>query len=72
MSGDCELLPGCGFFKKYETSRSFACRGFLRQYCQGPDADSCKRRAFRLEHGVAPSPDMMPNGMMMAGSSSVG
>jgi hypothetical protein len=25
----------------------------------------CKRKAFRLEHGMAPPDDMMPSGQMM-------
>ena len=62
---DCELLDKCGFFKRYSDSLHLACRSFIKNYCCGPMMHECKRKAFRLEHGMAPPDDMMPSGQMM-------
>ena len=62
---ECELLSTCGFFKKHESSHDFACRGFIKTYCKGDLLDSCKRKAYRNEHGVPPHEDMLPSGQMM-------
>jgi len=68
MAGDCELLDRCGYFKKYQSSKELVCRGFIRHYCRGADQVNCKRRAYRAEHGMPPSDDMMPTGHMVAGT----
>ncbi|WP_407355300.1 hypothetical protein [Methanolobus sp. WCC5] len=62
---ECELLIKCGFFKKYQSTKELACKGFISRYCKGTDMDNCKRKAYRKEHGVAPSDDMMPDGHMI-------
>lgn len=64
MEQQCANLANCGFFRKYETSKQLACRGFIRQYCKGSSMDDCKRKAYKAEHGKPPSDDMMPNGGM--------
>ena len=66
MDAKCELLEKCGFFKKYQSTKDLACRGFLNMYCQGPKMDVCRRKEYRKEHGAPPPDDMMPNGMMIA------
>lgn len=66
MTQECELLSTCGFFKKYQETKNLACRGFIRQYCKGPDIEKCKRKEYRKKHGVPPSDDMMPSGQMIA------
>ena len=62
---ECELLSKCGFFEKYQSEKQAACRGFIAMCCKGSKMDECKRKAYRKEHGVAPSDDMMPNGLMI-------
>lgn len=62
---DCELLPICGFFAKYQHTTNLACRGFMNMYCRGPQQSDCRRRQFRAEHGCAPHDDMLPSGQMM-------
>lgn len=62
----CELLEKCGFFKKYQETKDLACKGFIREYCNGSRMSECKRKKYREEHGEAPSDDMMPSGHMMA------
>lgn len=66
MAQECELLATCGFFKKYQTTKDLACKGFISQYCKGPKMDQCKRKEYRKVHGQAPSDDMMPTGLMIA------
>ncbi|HMK92511.1 MAG TPA: hypothetical protein VK576_05890 [Thermoleophilia bacterium] len=65
MSDECELLAGCGFFRKYQATRDAACKGFIAQYCRGPKMDGCQRKVYRAEHGMAPSDDMLPSGLMV-------
>ncbi len=65
MNQQCELLEKCGFFKKYQSTKELACKGFIINYCQGPQLNDCLRKKYRQEHGVAPSDDMMPNGRMI-------
>lgn len=62
---DCELLPNCGFFKKYEGTLDLACRGFMSSYCRGPKQADCERRKFRARTGERPDDDMLPSGHMM-------
>ncbi len=61
----CELLEKCGFFRKYQASLDMACRGFVKSFCQGPEMDNCKRKAYRKEHGEPPHDDMLPSGHML-------
>ncbi len=65
MIQECENLKGCGFIKKYEATNALACKGFIGQYCKGDKMAQCKRKAYKKEHGIAPSDDMMPNGQMI-------
>ncbi len=67
MAQECELLAQCGFFRKYKATKELACKGFIAQYCKGALMEQCKRKAYRKEHGVPPSDDMMPTGQMMRG-----
>lgn len=60
---ECELLNTCAFFAKYNDKKDTACRGFIALYCKGEKMAQCKRLEFRKKHGVAPSEDMMPNGL---------
>lgn len=62
---ECELLDKCGFFRKYQDSLNLACRGFIRTYCKGELMNSCERKKYRQQHGVAPEDDMMPSGQTM-------
>ncbi len=63
--GDCELLPRCGFFSKYQDTMDLACRGFMNAYCKGPKQTECSRRKYRAEHGLPPQDDMLPSGQIM-------
>jgi hypothetical protein len=65
MDQECQSLVKCGFFKKYQTTKNLACKGFILQYCKGPKMNACKRMQYRQEHGTPPSDDMMPNGQMI-------
>jgi major membrane immunogen (membrane-anchored lipoprotein) len=69
MVEECELLDKCGFFKKYQTTKDLACKGFMRQYCRGPKMNECIRKEYRQKHGTPPSDDMMPSGQMFVMSS---
>ena len=69
MDKECELLSKCGFFKKYQSTKELACKGFIKQYCKGDKMNECKRMQYRKEHGSPPSDDMMPNGAMMIAKS---
>ncbi len=64
MAAECELLNTCGFFKKYQDTKSMACKGFIQMYCKGDKMDECKRKQYRQEHGKPPIDEMMPNGWM--------
>lgn len=63
---ECDLLPRCGFFKKYQNSLDLACRGFMASFCRGDKMDNCVRKAYRNEHGCPPDDDMLPTGQLMA------
>ncbi len=62
MSPECELLPKCGFLKKYQRTDQAACRGFINLYCQGPRMADCQRMKYRQQHGAPPPDDMLPSG----------
>jgi len=62
MAQECESLPKCGFFKKYEATKDLACKGFINMFCKGPKMDQCKRKEYRQKNGKPPSDDMMPSG----------
>jgi len=62
---ECDLLNKCGFFKKYHKTKDLACKGFMKLYCKGPKMDECKRKKYRLEHGMPPIDDMLPTGQMI-------
>ena len=65
MEIDCESLGKCGFFNKYQSTKSLACKGFIQQYCKGTKQNICKRKTYRMEHGQPPSDDMMPSGQII-------
>ena len=64
MGKECEHLAKCSFFIKFNATRKATCRGFINQYCQGPNQDKCKRKAYRQEHGTPPPEDMLPTGQI--------
>lgn len=66
MEQKCAMLPTCGFFKKYQATRNMACKGFINKYCEGNLMNQCKRKEYRSIHGVAPSDNMLPTGLIMA------
>jgi hypothetical protein len=66
MAQKCSLLDKCGFFKKYQTAKDLACKGFVQKYCTGPKMNECKRMEYRLKHGTPPCDEMMPTGRMVA------
>ena len=65
MAQECDSLPKCGFFKKYDSANNLACRGFIAQYCKGSKMDQCKRKDYKKAHGTPPPDDMMPSGQMI-------
>ena len=65
MEDECELLKTCGFFKKYQSVKDLACKGFIKLYCKGPRMDECKRKQYRTEHGEPPPDDMLPSGQII-------
>lgn len=65
MENDCQYLSTCGFFKKYQSTKDLACRGFISLYCKGEKMKECKRLEYRNMHGTPPSDDMMPNGQLI-------
>lgn len=65
MTNECILLEKCGFFKKYQTTKDLACKGFIELYCRGPKQSECKRMEFRKQNGVPPVDDMMPTGQII-------
>jgi len=64
MKRSCELLASCGYFEKYQYSKETLCKDWIRQFCQGPKMDQCKRKRYRQEHGEPPPVEMMPSGYM--------
>ncbi len=66
MAGGCESLATCGFFKKYQTTKNLACRGFIKQFCEGPDREKCKRKEYRRANGTSAADDMMPTGQFVS------
>ena len=64
MAEECELLPKCGFFKKYMETKELACQGFVAQYCRGPKMNECKRKEYRQKHNAPPPDNMLPSGAL--------
>jgi hypothetical protein len=62
----CENLEKCGFVVKYLDTKSHAVKGFIAMYCKGDMQEGCKRKQYKKVHGVAPSDDMLPNGLMIS------
>ncbi len=58
----CELLDNCGFFKAYQESKNLACKGFMSEYCMGDKMDQCRRKEYKMTHGIAPPDNMLPTG----------
>ena len=58
----CQFLSACAFFNKYKESLGSAYDGFVALYCKGPKLEQCKRRQYRIENGLPPDDDMLPNG----------
>ncbi len=59
---ECELLGKCGFFNKHAKTHAAACAGLIKQYCQGPKMEQCKRKEYRMKHGQPPPDNMLPAG----------
>jgi hypothetical protein len=66
MNNECELLEKCGFFKKYQSTKELACKGFIAQYCKGGKMADCKRLEYRRQNGVPPHDDMLPTGQIIS------
>ncbi len=66
MENECELLEKCGFFKKYQSTKDLACKGFISSYCRGLKMNECKRKEYRQKNGTPPVDEMMPSGQMIA------
>ena len=66
MVQECEFLPTCGFFKKYQETKDLACKGFISLYCKGPNMNQCKRKEYREKYGQPPADEMMPSGGMLS------
>jgi len=62
---ECFLLEKCGFFNKYNCSGEINCQEFIDIYCKGEKKPECKRLQYHNHYGVAPSAEMMPNGIML-------
>jgi hypothetical protein len=69
MENECELLNKCGFFKKYQSTKDLACKGFMLSYCKGLKMNECKRKEYRIKNGAPPIDDMMPSGHIMLAKS---
>ena len=65
MEKECELLSTCGFFRKHQSSKNLACKGFITTYCKGSKMNECKRLEYRNKNGVPPIDDMMPSGQII-------
>jgi len=63
---DCEHIVGCGFFKKYQSTKDMACQGFILLYCKGTKKEVCKRREHRQKTGTPPPDNMSPSGVVLA------
>jgi len=61
----CVKYENCGFFKKYQKTSNYACKGFITMYCQGPKQDQCKRKEHSITTGTPPPDNMMPNGRLL-------
>ncbi len=59
---ECEQISHCGFYLKFEDGREPVLMGFIREYCKGPKAAKCARKAYNREHGKPPNEDMLPSG----------
>ena len=62
---DCEILPICGFFQKYNTPDNTSYERFITRYCKGPDKNKCKRLEYRNAYGQPPADEMLPSGLML-------
>jgi hypothetical protein len=69
---ECHNLATCIFVKYYETSKgnNLALKGFISTYCKGKEQDKCKRKKVSKALGgpMHVPPNMMPNGMALAGT----
>ena len=65
VAQECENLKQCGFFKKHGGVNDLACNWYIREYCNGPRQDVCKRKQYKLDHGKPPTDDMLPSGQIL-------
>jgi hypothetical protein len=62
---ECDILPVCGFFKKYGISNKISCQALINRYCKGPDMKICKRLEYRKNYGSPPPDEMLPSGLIL-------
>jgi hypothetical protein len=62
MEQQCEFLPTCGFFNKYQPTKSLVCKVFIITHCKGTQMDECHRKHHQEVYGTPPPDNMLPNG----------
>ena len=62
---ECDILPICGFFKKYGISNKISSQDLINRYCKGREMKVCKRLEYRKNYGIPPPDEMLPSGLMM-------
>ena len=69
---ECPNLSECNFFKMYESdeSKHLALKGFISMFCKGAKQDQCIRKDISTALGGPQNvpPNMLPNGLPMAGT----
>jgi hypothetical protein len=70
---ECSNLQLCTFVKYFETNKGndLALRGFISTYCKGQKQEDFKRKKVSKALGgsLQVPPNMMPNGLPLAGTS---
>jgi len=69
---ECPNLGECNFFKMFESDKNkqLALKGFIYIFCKGKKQDQCKRKKISKSLGGSHyvPPNMLPNGLPMAGT----
>ena len=62
----CDRLEICGFFQEFQGNSEVIKEAWLISYCNDLDSsNTCMRKKYFNEHGVAPAINMSPTGRML-------
>jgi len=66
MSRECSRLMSCPFFQKYKDLSTEEAERLKDLFCKGDYMDQCVRKMYKELHGSDATPQMSPEGKILA------